>query len=294
PEQLARVYIVVPGILEKLHVKDGQSVLKGDVLAEFRNLDLETQLEEARTQYDINNEQMRSMIRQASVGNLEQAERSKLESKIAEARGERDRYDKLIQAYEKNLEELRLVAPQDGIVMTPPKVDDVGKYDEKEQQPTPFCGIGQPRQLRALMPVAPSEYRLLQEDLKEVRDAGGDLAVTLRVQGRDEMTWQGRIEHLPESEAKDIPVQLTNKGGGNIAVKPSARPNVYTPQSQQYLVAVEFLEPDSAICPGTMAQVKVHCKNRTCAWWAWRAFSSAFDLGMEPTDFLPRFLRPSS
>src|SRR5262249_15868169 len=82
PEQLARVYVVVPGTLERLYVKDGQPVLKGDVLAEFRNLDLETQLEEARTQYDINNEQMRSLIRQASMGNLDQAERSKLEAKV--------------------------------------------------------------------------------------------------------------------------------------------------------------------------------------------------------------------
>jgi multidrug efflux pump subunit AcrA (membrane-fusion protein) len=293
PDANAAVYVIVPGILEKLHVKNGQTVEKGDVLAEFRNLELETQLEDARTQYDINNERMRSLIRQAGESNLDRTERSRLESQVAEARGERDRYERMIFNYEKNLEELRLVAPRSGVVMSPPRVDEIGMNWDKEMQ-KPFCTIGDPSQLRVLMAMSPSEYRLLQEDLESARKKGDDLEVILRVQGRAEKTWKDRIEQMPESEAKEIPVQLTNKGGGNIAVQPTAKPgNSMPPQSQQYLVAVAFLDPDNSICPGTLAQVNVHHQWRTCAWWAWRAFSSAFDLGKEPMDFLPDFMRPS-
>ena len=43
-------------------------------------------------------------------------------------------------------------------------------------------------------------------------------------------------------------------------------------------MGVDFLQPDASICPGTMAQVKVHCRWRTCAWWLWRTVASTFDL----------------
>ena len=125
------------------------------------------------------------------------------------------------------------------------------------------------------MPVTPADYRLLQEDLAH----DPDLPVTIRVQGRDVQTWRGKLARLPESEAKEVPCRPDHQGrrsfGGS---SPSGQPTTYVPQNQQYLLGIDFLEPDQAICPGTMAQVKVHCRWRTCAWWLWRTLSSTFDL----------------
>ena len=45
-----------------------------------------------------------------------------------------------------------------------------------------------------------------------------DIAVTIRVQGWAERTWQGKIAVLPESEAQDLPGGLTTRGGGPLAV----------------------------------------------------------------------------
>ena len=64
-----------------------------------------------------------------------------------------------------------------------------------------------------------------------------------------------------------------------MAVKPSSKPNVYAPQAQQYLLGIDIVDADDAICPGTMAQAKVHCRWRSGAWFVWRWFNSAFDLG---------------
>ena len=138
------------------------------------------------------------------------------------------------------------------------------------------------------MPVSPADYRLLHGDLQIAQI----LPVTIRVQGRADFTWHGRISQLPEQEAKHVPVPLTNKGGGNIAVKPAGKQDQegLVPQSQQYLVGIDILDSDNKICPGTMAQAKIHCRWRTSAWWAWRAFSSAFDIG-DWTDYLPSPLR---
>jgi putative peptide zinc metalloprotease protein len=174
------------------------------------------------------------------------------------------------------LDKLRnLRAPCDGIVMSAPKSDEIGKYWEKDQ-PVPFCQIGDPKVLRALVPVTPADYHLLQSDMAD----GRALAASIRVPGRGNDIIAGRVTQLPQSDAKDIPLALTHRGGGPLAVKPGSDPNINMPQSQHYLIPVEILQPDPTICPGTVVKVKIHCKWQTGAWWCWRAISSAFDLGL--------------
>jgi putative peptide zinc metalloprotease protein len=278
PESIQKVSVPEPAVLERLLVKDGQSVQEGDILAEFRSLELENQLEEARTQYDIRVVQLKSMRRQLDglPGSVDKAEKNKVQSAMSTATGERDSLAKQVEAYDNRLKKLVVRAPRSGVVMSPPHVDEVGKLWDKDQT-VPLCIIGDPNKLQALMPVSPADYRLLKEDLAE----NPDLKVTIRVMGRAEQTWQGKVGPLPEQEAKEIPAALSSKLGGPLAVKTTTQPDgAPIPQSQQYLIPVDFLDPDNRICPGTLAQVKVHCRWRSCAWWAWRTVSSVFDLGL--------------
>jgi putative peptide zinc metalloprotease protein len=107
-----------------------------------------------------------------------------------------------------------------------------------------------------------------------------ELAVTIRIQGHGEQTWKGKIRQLPESEAKTVPLPLSNRAGGPVAVKAGAPKGELIPATQQYLVYVDILEPDPSILPGTMAQVKIHCQPETCLRWLWRTLNSTFDLGL--------------
>src|SRR5262249_31793998 len=158
-----------------------------------------------------------------------------------------------------------------------PHIDEVGKHWDSDAE-TPFCSVGDPGRLWVVVPLGPAEYRLLQEDLEEAHRHGADLPVSVRVPGRPGRTWQGRAAPLPESEAAEVPMALTQRGGGPVPVKPGEQPNVYVPQSQQYLVAVALVEPDGAICPGSLARVLIRCRWRTGAWWLARVIASTFDL----------------
>jgi hypothetical protein len=100
------------------------------------------------------------------------------------------------------------------------------------------------------------------------------------VQGHSSKLWTGRIGQLPKSDAKEIPPQLSSKAGGPLAVKPTSEANKLVPQSQVFLVGVDFEQPDDSIAINSAAQVKIHCEYRSCAWWAYRSLSSAFDLGL--------------
>ncbi len=107
------------------------------------------------------------------------------------------------------------------------------------------------------------------------------LDVTLRVQGRDVHTWKGKVTRLPESDPKGIPLPLSSKAGGPVAVRANANPTgVLIPQTQHFLVYVDIQDPDNAILPGSMAQVKIYCRPETCLRWLWRKINDAFNLGL--------------
>jgi putative peptide zinc metalloprotease protein len=290
-DHVQKAVVEIPGILKELHVRDGQRVQKDQVLAVFVNMEMQNQLLEARTQQSINAKQHDTLLQLAAHTGLQREERDRLGFDIAHAGAETEKYADTANSIEHEMRFLELRAPRSGIVMSPPRIDEVGKQFDKG---TVFCSVGDPDHLRALMPVSPADYRLLDRDFRRHSKEGDQLPVTIRVQGHADKTWHGQLtkNQLPEEEAKEVPVQLTNKAGGPLAVKPNSKPDHYIPQSQVYLVGINIQDADRSVCPGTMANVKVHCKWHTCAWWAWRAFSKAFDIGMDWTDLIPEPIRP--
>jgi hypothetical protein len=110
--------------------------------------------------------------------------------------------------------------------------------------------------------------------------APAELPVTVRVHGRGIDTWKGKLDRLPESEAREVPPALASRFGGPVPVKGTSPSDALVPQVQQYLVYVDITEPDAALAPGATAQVKIHCQPETCARWLWRTINNTFDLGL--------------
>jgi putative peptide zinc metalloprotease protein len=273
------VHLEVPGVLQKIHVREGQYVRRGAVLATFSSLELQQEEEAARTDYLIRDKMVRAYG--AQLASLQDAgEIRRLQIEKTKAENERDRTRQKWDDMSKEMQRrLTLVAPRDGVVMALPRIDEIGKRWQRDQS-SPFCIIGDPTQLRVLVPVSPDDYELIRDNLHRARARHEQLAVVVRVQGRGDTTWQGQVAHLPESEAKEVPMALSSRVGGPLAVKPGANPNQLVPQSQVYLIGIDFTEPDAAVCPGQLAQVKIQNEYRSMAWWTWRTLSRTFDLGL--------------
>ena len=294
PEHVRKVYVEVSGTFDKVHVIEGQFVKKGTILAEFSNLDLQSEEYDAKSRYDIARQLITTYEYQFGTTTNPQ-EKTDLQQAIAKWRGDAEAAQlKWEMASKLNRERLTLRAPRDGVIMGLPNKDELGKtweagynpnaanraFSMSQEDARPFCSIGDPARLRVLVPLSPDDYALVQDDLKERRKNHERVPVTVRVTGRAGQTWTGEVAYLPEQEAKEIPVQLSNKVGGPLAIKPSSRPNHPEPQAQVYLVGINVDDVDGAVIPGVMAQVKIHCRYRSCAWWAWRAISYTFDLGL--------------
>ncbi|MCI0639156.1 MAG: efflux RND transporter periplasmic adaptor subunit [Gemmataceae bacterium] len=277
PAELAHVHVRTGGTLQKLHVKEGEVVKKGKVLAEFTSLELEKRHGQAKSVLAIKEKVIQLYDRQIDQ-TRDVREKQQMESARLSARSEYLAAKTVLEQVDEERNWLTLFAPRDGVVLGLPLIDEVGKRWEKDEG-TPFCSIGNPKKLRVLTPIPPADFELLHQNLKKV-GAAQHLDVTVRVQGLGDGTWQGHValEHLPSSEAKEIPLGLSSKGGGPLAVQPTGESKQLIPQSQIFLVGIPLDNPDESIIPGTLAQVKIHCEYRSCAWWVWRAISSTFDV----------------
>lgn len=273
PDAQEPVYPQVSGILQRLYVRDGQHVERGDLLAEFRSLDLENGLAEALAEHDLDTVKCRAQRELVAISH-DPSERARAEVLLAKLAGERDRSAQRAIVVEQLSRRLQFRAPRAGVVMGLPQVEEIGKSWSSETV-TPFCTIGDPNRLWVVVPVSPADYQLLRENYERSED----LAVRVRVRGNAGHIWNGRVVQLPEAEAHEIPLPLAHLSGGPVPVKPGDSRTSAVPQSQHYLVAIELLEATPVIYPGNLAQVSIHCRRRTGAWLLWRMLAGAFDLG---------------
>jgi putative peptide zinc metalloprotease protein len=266
------------GILTRVAVLEGQEVRNGQLLAEFVSPQLREKMGQMTAEYEAAMARANQLQTEASVaggkdpsGQLKQeAERALIEVRRLEAQ----------------LDQLRLqigdsqtlMAPVSGFAMGVPRSTDLGKlYDRNFQEARPVLTIGDPKRLIVKLPVSSLNYRLLQEDLPQ----GGEIATAVYVTGRTDHEYAGRIRRLPQTDSKQVPLQLTQRGGGPLAVKQSGEGGQeVSPVAQTYLVEVEILDPDTSLRPGTLVQVKVYCRWRSAAWWVKRKVAEAFDLGL--------------
>ncbi len=277
PADIEQIHIRVPGRLEKINVKEGQFVRKGEMLAEFSSVELDNRKGQLAATIEVKEKLLELYNRLLGSAN-EPQERLRIQQERNRADGELKQAQAAYRQVVLELKSLELKAPRDGVVMGLPQIDEIGKRYDKDEK-TQFCSIGDKTHLRVLVPVVPSDYDLIKDDMDRYGSTR-PVPATVRIQGRGCKTWHGHVSPLPKSKADQIPLPLANKGGGPLAVKPSNNPNELVPQAQVFLVGVDIDQPDSAIAVGSMAQVKVHLEYRSCAWWVWRTINSTFDLGL--------------
>jgi putative peptide zinc metalloprotease protein len=299
PAASAKVYVRHAGILEKLNVRPGDTVRRGQVLAVFRDREVEAELENARLERDSHSKHLELLKEETRLSNdsPDSKELPRLAEEATKVSNDRSAAVTRIETLTRILEEdLVLTAPLDGVVGLGPRPDDVGKFFEKDKQ---LLTINAPQQLRVALPLVTPEYNRLRQNLERRGEGhataeGGPLLapleVTVRIHGRDSRTWKGRITSLPQSEMRTVPLALSSKANGPVAVRATPlNPNSpkanraeegLVPQTQHYMVYVDLINPDEAIVPGATAQVKIRCEPETCLHWLWRTLHDAFDVGL--------------
>ena len=80
-------------------------------------------------------------------------------------------------------------APRDGVLVTAPKREDVGKlFDRGFTETQPLFAVGDPGRLIVKVPVTPPNFRVLRDDMAE----RGELDATIHVQGAERPHVRGK------------------------------------------------------------------------------------------------------
>jgi putative peptide zinc metalloprotease protein len=279
PEAALPVSVQTAGQLVELKVRNGDRVRHGDILATFSNPQIEADLIRAEGDQDSLRDKVRYLETQHEAARTRPAEQGQIAAELEAARRDLNTVTQELRTKRAEADKLKLRASQAGVVLSPPLIDDVGRTWDKAEASV-FCKVGDPERLRVIVPITPSEYRLLKEDMEYAQSKGEELTVDLRVQGLAGQRWQGKVLPLPAAAARegDILPQLMNHHGGPVAVKQTSKHGLYVPVAQQYLIEIEIKDPGPTICPGALSQVKVNCRWRTTAWWAWHKVLDLFDL----------------
>jgi putative peptide zinc metalloprotease protein len=205
--------------------------------------------------------------------------RDQFRVEAATARSEMNKYAEQYDLLDKRLRAVgELKAPRDGVVMGLPKRAEVGKlFNQYSAQERPVCQVGDPARLTVQVPASSMDYVLLSEDLA-VR---GPLPVDVYVAGRTDRLYRGVVRRVPDTDAKQVPIALTQRANGPLAVKSAGEQGQeITPVAKTYLVDVELTDTDASLVSGAQVAVKVHCRWRTGAWWVGRKIAEALDIGL--------------
>jgi putative peptide zinc metalloprotease protein len=288
PEATSQVVLRRTAILTDLKVLPGDRVTRGQVLATFRDLDLEEKQAQARSEWANATKQL-NVLHDQKTQTTDTKELARLDEEMARTVGKRDSARVTLDALRLiQDQELTLVAMRDGIIGQGPKRDDIGKAFEgarEQAQAPPIFTIHTPGAMRVCLPLVTSDYNRLREDLQkleqEKKKTGKEreLFVNLRVHGLDASTWEGHIARLDESEARFVPQMLSNRAGGPVPVQaPTGKSQGLVPQTQHFLVYIDVVDPDDAMTVGAMAQAKISLRHETCLQWAWRKVNDVFNL----------------
>jgi putative peptide zinc metalloprotease protein len=283
PNTSRPIGLTVPAVLTEVKVSEGQFVRKGEPLARFERREYVEHLQQLKARVS----ELRSIATELEEQSRILRQQDPEEQLLTKARTYRQEAEKYA-GEAKLLEDLMarmstLTAPLDGYALGVPRLSDVGRlYDENKTDSQPIVTIADVSKLMVRVPVSTMDYKLLKENM-----AGGkELDVGIYVPGRTDKTFTAVLRRLPDSDEKHVPPQLTQRGGGPLAVRPAGEDGrEMVPVGQVYLLDVEITDPElienpGCIKPGALIQVKIYCRWRSFGWWLGRRISEALDIGL--------------
>ncbi len=260
PAEPVAVYPEVEGQLVKLWVKDGDEVKKGQLLAELINPSKQRERLVLSEQLNINFSKFETYSTSRNIGDRGIAQ---------QFRGDVVEMEKAVSKVNEQIGKLRLVSPRDGYALGIPAAETTGQYLKPGQKP--FCEIGDPRKLEAHLILDQTDVDLVRLD----RDDGKPTA-WVKIYGDSERTHKSYVREIAKKNLDEIPPELSNQAGGEIATKPDQKTGTAKPLTAVYEVIIPVDNRDLTLQNRSRGFAKIDGGHCTLGWWLWRSISKTF------------------
>jgi putative peptide zinc metalloprotease protein len=251
PQEL---YAEVPGRLVELNVRDGEWVKKDTKIASLSNP------EKLRERTDLQEKQASSLAKAAWFGQSHEPE-----SRVMKKQHEQMAMDLEpgIDKVAHQISKLDLYADRDGQVMGVPHPETIGQWLKPGK---PFCEVGDPHKLEAHLILDQGDIDLIALNRK----------AWIKVYGDSEVTWRSYVGEIAKRNRDDIPAELSNTGGGEIATKQDQKTGQNKPINAVYELIIPIDNPDLVLQPGQRGFAKIDGGTHTLGWWLWRLITKTF------------------
>ena len=235
PGASARVRAEVPGQVQSVYVKSGDSVKAGQLLAVLHNPLLTAEADSLREQLALANSQLRTG-----------QDRSDFDS-AANAVRDRTRLQQQLAVAEKRAGALEIRAPIDGVIAT----------TDLDQTPGSFLAAGD--EFARIVDRSTMKARILVRDW-DLQDVQRGALVRVKVVPFPFRTYSGKVGRIYPASAVDRPVTETE----NLERLGQKLTNYFA-------VDMEFANPDGSLREGMTGTAKVSGRRSSLAWQAARA-----------------------
>jgi putative peptide zinc metalloprotease protein len=249
------VYAEVEGRLEELNVKNGTWVTKDTVLAKLSNPEKLKELIQRQQDQTIAFHKGQWYSRSPETENRVQSVQYKEYA---------DKLEPMIQKINDQIGKLTLICNRDGQVVGSPHRERVGEWVKPGK---PFCEVGDPYHLEAHMILDQADIHLI----------GVDHLAWIKIYGIAERTFKSRVSEIARRSRDEVPTELSNLAGGEVASKPDPKTGVAKPLTAVYEVIIPVDNPDLTLEQGLRGYAKIDGGYHTLAWWLLRWWNKLFN-----------------
>ena len=258
PEAPSRIYANTAGRLVTLAVRDGDMVKKGDLIAQLSNLDKQRERASMQEELELNRVKAAYFSRSKDLEGRRQARQH---STLA------DELEPVVARINDQISHLYLVADRDGQVIGVPKRETTGSWVRPDKA---FCEIANPKKLQAQVIIDQGDVDLLQTGSK----------AWVKIYGLSERTYRTEIAEIASRNRDEIPAELSNVGGGEIAAEKDKKTGKIKSVSAVYELLLPLDNEDLSLHVGQRGFAKIDGGTSTLAWFIWRTLSKTFHFAL--------------
>jgi len=239
------------GFVSWVHVQGSQPVAPGSILVSLSNPELRLELDRADAD------------RRESEIQLARARAAQDQAKVNQMKTEANQINEVLRAAKRRVDELTILAPQEGVVLTERPADLKGHYVRKGDL---LLRLGRPGEVKVALELSQHEAE---------RIAFGSPA-HLRVRSLPMRTFQGRVVHKARAASTDTPAVLTTKHGGEVAVHRTDRG--WKTAQRVYRAEMEIVDSALVLRPGMSGRSRIHLGRTTFGSWLWQTVRDQLSL----------------
>jgi putative peptide zinc metalloprotease protein len=252
------VYAEVPGRLVELTKRDGEPVHAGDLIAKLSNPEKVRERIQLQEQYNSSMMRYHAYSKSMSVADHGQAREYYQHALDLEP---------AIEKVNDQIAKLNLYAPRDGEVIGLPHPETSGPVSGQWLKPgKPFCEVGDPQKLEAHLIIDQGDVDLVK--LKKT--------AWVKIYGDSERTVKSWVSDVAKRNRDEIPPELSNLAGGEIATKPDQKAGTAKPLTAVYEVIIPVDNRTLAYQPGLRGFAKIDGGYSSLGWWLWRLITKTF------------------